>query len=235
MSDVDGVRAPYEYAGLTITPGIMRELMPFVVTAGEAIQRVDLVQRLVDEHIARGGEPSSVNPISQAKKCLRDMATDGHVVRLSRYGYWRYVGPEGGDHLPPVDESRLLASDGDEPFEVHHTSGVGAGSLYAYYFPAYLNPFGAFPIKVGMSAGPYQARIASQLGTSNPELPVVHRVHRTDRPSVLERYVHSALTIQGHWMDEAPGTEWFMTRPEQIDHLLRAVGELGDDETEGAA
>lgn len=218
----------YHFKGLPLTPSAMREIMKMIYAADERFSRAEAIRRVIDFHASNGGGSSPANANSQMKKALQMMAGAGEVEKLPAYGYWqRLAASEDESTLPNAVETTLpTIDDPDEAFSVVHESGSGAGVVYIYYFPAYYLDNEPFPIKVGMSTTAYQARIASQLGTSNPERPVVYRAHHTDSPAMLERYLHSALTLEGAWMDEAPGTEWYVTRPERIDELLKFVGAL---------
>lgn len=225
--------ATYPYAGFPLSPQVMRFLAPLVVPDAKPIQRGDLLKRILDRHGQLGGHPSTADPVSQIKKCLSDMSRAGEAEKLPAYGYWRILAASE-ENAAPVSAEAIDAPDLEisESFEVLHQSGDGGGVVYAYFFPNYRRGDASFPMKIGYSDGSYQARIAAQLGASNPENPVIYRLVHTDAPRMAERYLHSALTLLGRWIDDAPGAEWFMTRPEEIDALLRQVGLLTGHETE---
>lgn len=229
LIDAEGV---YLFEGLPITPSVMRDIVKNIYAPSEPFTRAEATRRVVDFHQSHGGGISSVNPISQMKKALQTMAGAGEVERMPGYGYWQRLAlHDEHDTLAKLDEESALETvEDDELFPTLNESGNGDGAIYAYYFPSYHSAEEPFPIKIGMSTSAYQGRVASQLGTSNPERPIVYRVHYTDSPSTLERYLHSALTLEGAWMDDAPGTEWFCIRPERIDELLEFVGLIdGED------
>jgi predicted transcriptional regulator/GNAT superfamily N-acetyltransferase len=85
--------------------------------------------------------------------------------------------------------------------------------IYAYSFPAYLNRQEGLLVKIGRTTGeqPERAaseRVRSQVGTSNPEQPVLlSAVTVPDRG--IEMLIHSHLKQCGQWIDNAPGREWF--------------------------
>lgn len=189
-----------------------------------------MLSRVLKKHAELGGIPSTANPNSQIKKALSTMAEAGEIERLPNHGYWRYLGAGTESEKVSISESIIDVADvdEDEPYQVENFSGAGRSSVYIYYFPTYRRGENPFPMKIGMSTISYQARIASQLGTSNPELPFIYRIHHTDAPVMVERFLHSALTLKGRWMADAPGTEWFMTTPDEIDDLLRAAGQFTD-------
>ena len=85
--------------------------------------------------------------------------------------------------------------------------------IYAYSFPSYLNREEELLVKIGRTTGeqPERAageRISSQVGTSNPENPVLLcAVSVPDRG--IEMLIHSHLKQRGQWIGNAPGREWF--------------------------
>jgi len=85
--------------------------------------------------------------------------------------------------------------------------------IYAYSFPAYLNRQEELLVKIGRTTGeqPERAaweRIIAQVGTSNPEQPVLLcAVAVPDRG--IEILIHNHLKQRRQWIDNAPGREWF--------------------------
>lgn len=94
-------------------------------------------------------------------------------------------------------------------------------AVYWYTFPAYQAEFGPYPIKIGRGIDPL-ARIRTQV-TAMPEQPVVLGTHGHADPANLERALHSVLILRGKRKSDAPGTEWFMTTPEEIVSLIKMV------------
>jgi hypothetical protein len=84
--------------------------------------------------------------------------------------------------------------------------GTGAECIYMYSFPS-TPQF----LKIGRSsrADAWRGRISDQVGTANPEHPVVRAVVRTDDSLDLEFRVHNELKARGRWLVDAPGREWF--------------------------
>lgn len=37
--------------------------------------------------------------------------------------------------------------------------------------------------------------------------------------------MHSILKLRGRWMEDAPGSEWFLTNPNEVESLLHAICE----------
>jgi hypothetical protein len=120
--------------------------------------------------------------------------------------------------LAAPDESSIEEIESDE--EEAGDSGIKP-SVYWYTFPAYQLEAGPYPIKLGRGNNPL-ARIRSQV-TAMPEQPVVLGTHQHDDPANLERALHSILSLRGRRKEDAPGTEWFLTTPLEIEALIKTV------------
>lgn len=112
-----------------------------------------------------------------------------------------------------LEETESEAEDAIEP--------ANKPSVYWYTFPAYRTVSGTFPIKIGRGTDP-DARIRMQV-TAMPEQPVVLGKYEHNDPSALERAIHSILILRGKRKLDAPGTEWFMTTPVEIEGLIKIV------------
>lgn len=111
--------------------------------------------------------------------------------------------------IEEIESDQEEASTGSQP------------SVYWYTFPAYQAKSGPYPIKIGRGTDP-QTRIRTQV-TAMPEHPVVLGMHGHADPAHLERALHSVLVLRGKRKSDAPGTEWFMTTPEEIEALIKTV------------
>lgn len=98
---------------------------------------------------------------------------------------------------------------------------VAKPSVYWYTFPAYQATSGPFPIKIGRGTDPL-TRIKAQV-TAMPEQPRILGTFEHTDPASLERALHSVLLLRGKRKSDAPGTEWFMTTPEEICALIKMV------------
>lgn len=239
MNEIEAtsVSNAYRFAGVGLSPGLIRQLAPEVLTPGEVFQRRDLAERVEKWHLEQGGIKSPVSILGQAKKALQLMNEAGEIDQVTS-SRWRYMGAGSSRAAPDIidgvaaeqaDDYEDLAE--DDLLTVENESGEGTGTVYVYYFPGYAKENEPYPLKIGMSETGFQSRILMQLGTSHPERPVVYRAHHTDRPRLIERYLHAALKIEGLWMEDAPGAEWFNTYPEHVDELLNFVGELPEENT----
>jgi hypothetical protein len=84
-------------------------------------------------------------------------------------------------------------------------------------------------LKVGSTRGHYADRIAAQAGSTaaHSTLVCLHACRVLSGVS-LERKVHKALKAQDRHVKDVPGIEWFDATPEEVEKLLRALGEAED-------
>lgn len=119
--------------------------------------------------------------------------------------------------LAATESETAVEEDEDEIAEA-----LGATpAVYWYTFPAYRRAEGTFPIKIGKGNNP-EVRIAQQV-TSMPEQPVILGTYDHGDALSLERALHAVLTLRGKRKHDAPGTEWFMTTPQEITQLIKVV------------
>jgi len=120
--------------------------------------------------------------------------------------------------LAAPEENNLEEIESDEE---EATETGSKPSVYWYTFPAYQSTSGPFPIKVGRGTDP-DARVRAQV-TAMPEHPIVLGKHEHHDPVSLERALHSVLILRGKRKADAPGTEWFMSTPAEIEALIKMV------------
>jgi T5orf172 domain len=93
-------------------------------------------------------------------------------------------------------------------------SGAGSGSVYAYGYRCAPDR-----LKIGCTDGDTVQRIAAQVGTSTPDMPVLFLEIKTDSSRALERALHAILAYRGQKVSGG-GAEWFKTSPEEIERLF---------------
>jgi hypothetical protein len=216
--------SPYKYQGLPLTPNVIAELAGELLK-GPMFRRSELIGA-VEQHHAKNGGIVTQSLTSAAKKALRNLVDAGALEPTGAYGYWRWITPPdqtvGDDGSSVVDEESVELNLTDDTI----IEGAGTGSVYVYYFPSYklLADFRQeerWPIKVGMtSLADANIRISDQQGTAMPERPVVAYVRRSDTPLKLERLVHAVLFYRGRQLDDAPGSEWFSSNPEEVQSIV---------------
>lgn len=121
--------------------------------------------------------------------------------------------------IAPSQDSELDEIESEEE-DAEAEAGIKP-SVYWYTFPAYRADAGRYPIKIGRGIDP-EARIRAQV-TAMPEQPVVLGKYEHSDPAALERALHSILILRGKRKTDAPGTEWFLTTPAEIEALIKIV------------
>lgn len=117
---------------------------------------------------------------------------------------------------PEEDDLEEIESDAEDALD-----GEIRPAVYWYTYPAYQTTTGRFPIKIGRGTDP-EARIRTQV-TAMPEHPIILGKREHSDPTSLERALHSVLILRGKRKTDAPGTEWFMTTPAEIEALIETV------------
>lgn len=189
-------------------------------------RRSEMIAAVHAYHLNNGGLDGRADLTSAAKKALSNLQRSGLIERTGVYGIRRWTPP------PETSAEAAILSDLDDDSEELDVpddavvEGEGSGSIYVYYFPGYkrladLNAEERWPIKIGMTSfGRASIRISEQQGTVMPEEPVVAYVRRTDTPLRLERLVQSVLFYREQQLEEAPGTEWFNSKPVEVKAIV---------------
>lgn len=214
----------YPFAGLPATPMVLGELV-LELFAGQTARRADLIDQAVAAHLGRGGLEPNSTATTVMKKALQDLEASGRVEKSGVQGWWRI----SGEPSPTTNPETVRP--GAEAAQAHRSAALHPG-VYVYCYPSYRTLAEhrgetRWPVKIGMSATDMDGRIADQLGTSLPEAPVVLDRYPSETPSVLERAIHSVLTLRGQSMTEAPGAEWFMTNPDEVREIVAWIGSTG--------
>ena len=111
-----------------------------------------------------------------------------------------------------------------ENLEPEKVIGFGKQSVYLYYYPAYqrlaeLQDEAVWACKIGKSRSSAVNRIGSQTRTALPEFPKVGLIIKTDESGLMEKAIQYILRIQGKQKQDAPGNEWFITSPSEIEQV----------------
>ncbi len=100
--------------------------------------------------------------------------------------------------------------------------GKGVECIYMYYMPTYkelaeLKGESVWPCKIGKTGVFAADRIKDQGATTAfAETPVLALVINTNHASMLERVIHSSLSILNLKLN-GPGSEWYSTSPEIVE------------------
>ena len=201
----------YEYAEKSLTPRIAQHLIIELFT-GRTVQKQEIM-RIVDEtHRERGGlspRAKFKNPVTLA---LYNMTREGLVENPSQ-GYCLILSTTQEDDSMDPEPGNL------EPEKI---IGSGKQSVYLYYYPAYqrlaeLQGEERWGCKIGKAKNDPLIRISSQTRTALPEYPTVGLIIKTDEFALMETTIQNILKLQGKHIQNAPGTEWFLTSPSEVE------------------
>ena len=207
----------YQYAERPLTPGIAQNLI-IELFAGQTAQKQDIM-RIVDEtHRERGGLPPRAkfnNPVTLA---LYNMRREGLVENPSQ-GYCLILSTTQEDDNVDSEPDNLA------PEKI---IGSGKQSVYLYYFPAYrrlaeLQSEEVWACKIGKAKNDPLIRISSQTRTALPEYPAVGLVIKTNEFTLMETTIQNILKLQGKHKQDAPGKEWFITSPSEIEQVYESI------------
>lgn len=110
------------------------------------------------------------------------------------------------------------------------TIGIGRESVYLYYYPRYRESAESkgetvWACKIGKTIhSEADGRIRNQ-ATGLPESPKIGLHIKTHKSREIEDIVHKILKVRGKHIDEAPGTEWFLTSPSEVEEIYNFIGE----------
>ena len=202
----------YEYVEKSLTPKIAQHLI-LELFAGQTVQKQEIM-RIVDEtHHERGGLPARAKfpPVTMA---LTNMKREGLVENPSQ-GYWLIPSTTQEDDGVDSEPNNL-------DLEPEKIIGSGKQSVYLYYYPAYrrlaeLRGEEVWACKIGKARNDPLIRISSQTRTALPEYPTVGLIIKTNEFTLMETTIQNILKLQGKHMLDAPGREWFLTSPSEVE------------------
>jgi len=236
---------------MPLTPAVIEKILVHDFS-GRIASRSAIIDEVRRIHLANGGVESQTSAVSSVKKALANLRAQGVAISPS-VGYWRIIGATPTEveqefvAAEPI-ESILIETESDEEAKRDSSEviadkviGTGSSAVYVYYLPAYRhraeqNHEQAWPCKIGYSNGDPILRVLAQASTALPERPQIALVIRTNMPSVFESAIHNTLMIRGKKIDNSPGSEWYLTSPNEVesiaDFILGAIPKAGDDDAD---
>lgn len=224
----------YQYKNIPLTPAIIEELTQELFD-GQLVSRQTIVEDVIKFHEKSGGAKSTAqNVIGSVKKALTNLKDKGIADNPST-GYWRI---ESKNPVTIIDDnSTTLLEIQLVPVETTNeiinkiadkVIGIGKSSIYLYYLPLYRQTAETqnqhvWHCKIGKTDGDPLNRILSQAATALPEKPHIALIFKTDFPSELETAIHSILTIRERKVNSSPGSEWFLTSPDEVEKLVDMI------------
>ncbi len=160
----------------------------------------------------------------------------GKIMRLSEDTADKLINSVAEKHgidLNNLTDSSTLPRKNTLPnsdLETEMITGSGKSSVYLYYYPQYRESAESkgekvWKCKIGRTIhGKADTRIRSQ-ATGLPEIPKIGLHIKTDKPKEIERSIHSILKGRGKHIEEAPGSEWFLTSPSEVEEIYKFIGE----------
>jgi hypothetical protein len=213
---------------------MLEELAERNFPPGAVMPRKWLVQDAPRIHAELGGALTTADPISQAKKA-RAALLEGEWEQAG-YGNIRRLGDPRTGEDAYGNSVTLDLQEAELSLNAEQWFGDGDETVYCYTFPCYielasLKGDSKMPMKIGKTSSKSLERVLLQCGVSNPELPLVPLAIRVDDAALFEKAIQRILTIWDRWIDDAPGSEWFMTSKDEI---LEIVGFLNNPPSPGA-
>lgn len=215
----------YKFAKLKLKPGITKELIVDLF-AGQTVERSQIITAVNQYHIQNGGVgPETPNLTKCIKTALRTLKKEGKADNPS-LGAWvihsmpDFVSPNPIEEFSNEESiDKVVTKQWGEK-----VIGVGKEAIYVYYLPSYkalakIEDRNIWPCKIGRTEQDPIYRILSQLSTALPEIPCISLILKTDESRKLESALHLALSSRNKKINDAPGDEWFLTSPDEVESI----------------
>lgn len=209
----------YDKIGVKLTPKIFLELL-IKFFDGKQFSREEAIEKISSYHEGKGGLPASDN-VSNFKKATQNL--QGLGIQSVNYGVWRLNHKKKELVIEKqIIEEKTITIKADKEI------GQGETSVYIYYYDIYkkyaeINGESIWECKIGRSDIESLGRIKRQVGTSYPEIPHVGLIIHCSNAQQLETVIHQVLITRGKWLENAPGKEWFMTNPMEVESIYNFV------------
>lgn len=218
----------YQFGRYTVLPEI--EAMP-QVKSGEEFRLVDLVQQVLDRHLTPEQQQVAIKKENSdrqervhsiVKFFASFIAKEKDLFVRVRPGVYRAhtaaeIAAAEGDITDAEIEDAAIADGDADAIEFD-------GWVYAFSFPALVRDGAPFPIKVGMTTGSVDERVATQCRSSATfDNPVILGRWQVRRVGPTEKAVHNTLRARGKWRENVPGLEWFDTTVDEVQAIISFV------------
>ncbi|MBZ5670911.1 MAG: GIY-YIG nuclease family protein, partial [Acidobacteriia bacterium] len=129
--------------------------------------------------------------------------------------------------VPPNLVAKEDADKDTEEYRIESVRGVGEEAVYVYYYTTYKESALAagkdhWLCKIGRTDRLPRIRISEQT-TGIPEQPVIGSVIKTDDSRAVETVVKNVLGLRGQWSEDSPGSEWFVTSPDDVLQIIKLL------------
>lgn len=229
----------YPYRNVALTQKMASEIILRIVKPDEVFSRSSVTDRTVKYHTDLGGLVDKNRLPRIIGKAFTILKESDEIIKI-RYDRWRLAMSVQGDNAIGVEVDTGDEEDEtptDQQFDnarkkLKTVKEIGDTEIqsvvYVYYWQAYRtvaegNNNDKWPCKVGYSKYGVAERLAEQIQTAWPEYPIVAlAIHLTDAKG-MELVLHKALENRGRKINDAPGNEWFVTSPDEIEEILYCI------------
>ena len=221
----------YEHAGLPFTKQVAAELIFKTHVGKSPVDETILPKQIYQIHKSGGGLPpesklsesDSFNVNRRVRQALSGLHTNGCATR-----------DEWSGRLWYIHEMDIHRDEREYP----KTRGKGSQEVYCYYYRAYreiavltkVAPVWKMDVgkilwecKIGEThEQDTPTRVRQQIGVP-PEQPVIALILKTDDSQRLENMIHEILKFWDREIPEAQGKEWFLTSPDEVEHIYQEI------------
>ena len=206
---------PYRFLGYPLTRSIAKQLICELYAGKGPYPASEIRETVRQHHEEHGGSQARGKLSGIISKAITELRDAGQANSGTK-GFWEIY----------------TDSEVDNGEDIHYRKTIGAGnsSVYLYYFPIFRQQAksqeeSVWKCKIGKTQGEPQERVDQQNNPSTgiPEEPVIALIIKTDNPDSLERAIHTILTTRGKHIEEAPGTEWFLTNPDEVEEIYQFI------------
>ncbi|MYB95384.1 GIY-YIG nuclease family protein [Candidatus Poribacteria bacterium] len=208
----------YEYFEKSLTPGIAKKLIQELF-AGQIVQKQEIMRVVEETHQKRDGLPSQAQHNNPVTLALYNMRREGEASNPDKSANWLIPSRTQDDDSVDPEHNNL-------DLEPEKIIGFGKQSVYLYYYPTHrrlaeLEGEEVWACKIGRAKNDPLTRISSQTRTALPEDPKVGLIIKTDEFVLMEKTLQGILKLQGKHKQDAPGTEWFITSPSEVEQIYK--------------
>lgn len=196
--------------GVPLQPALARRLIMQLFEQRSEWKRGDLVEKLVEDHLARGNILGAQDPLMVVKKALGYLQDAGRLTTDNR-GNWQCIEvPTQAPVVPQSDWTPPLVEENAKQVEFDRVStnstdewvelGQGSEFVYMYYFDndreiSRLTGKKTWACKIGYTTDDVVRRVMSQTKTARAYKPRIAVVIRSDNALYLEGVIHNAFKL----------------------------------------
>lgn len=211
--------AAYRLASQVVIPRLRKEVFP--ARGAEPFSLRDDIYAILKDEVSKGTLTQE-----QLETTCQIKQTGGNPTLAAKTRYFALILLKASGEIMSSDTRGLFiltdaAAIEEEQNEEAEEAEVITGSIYAYTFPS-LN---GNMIKVGKASGNVEERINQQLGTANPEAPIILQVWSVGDIDSMEKAIHSILRARGKSVDAPRAKEWFRTNVKDVETIIKFVNE----------